>query len=98
METLKSILETIFQAAASDLVSNIVKIMIIITAVLGMILVLKQEAKINGLSTVTNTTAANSDSYWNKHKGRSAEGRRIKWTRFLFILFVLEVLFLYISQ
>ena len=98
MENLKNALEAVYHFAASDPVANVVKIMVIVTAAVGMYLILKQEAKINGLSAVSNSTAANSDSYWNRNKGRSAEGRRIKWTRILFILFVLEVLFLYMTM
>lgn len=95
MDFIKNIWEVIHPIISSSASLTIVKVMLILTAVAGMYLVLKQEAKVNGLSGVSGAATANNNSYWNKNKGRSVEGKRIRWTRFLFILFLFEALFLY---
>ena len=59
-------------------------IFVIICAALT-IIVLMQESKQNGLS---GTISGAADSYWGKNKGRSMEGKLVKITKILVILFV----------
>ncbi len=92
----KGLYETTFPVLSSAPVITAVKILLITTSLIAMVLILKQEAKAGGLDGMSSITTSNKNSYWNKNKKRSAEGKRIKWTRFLFIMFVIEVLFLYI--
>ena len=47
--------------------------------------VLMQESKQNGLSGAISGAA---DTYWGKNKGRSMEGKLVKITKILVILFV----------
>ena len=49
------------------------------------IIILMQESKQNGLSV---TISGSADSYWGKNKGRSMEGKLVKITKILVILFV----------
>lgn len=49
------------------------------------IIILMQESKQNGLS---GTISGAADSYWGKNKGRSMEGKLVKITKILVILFV----------
>lgn len=44
-----------------------------------------QESKQNGLS---GTISGAADSYWGKNKGRSMEGKLVKITKILVVLFV----------
>ena len=48
------------------------------------IIILMQESKQNGLS----GTISAADSYWGKNKGRSMEGKLVKITKILVILFI----------
>lgn len=49
------------------------------------IIILMQESKHNGLS---GTISGAADSYWGKNKGRSMEGKLVKFTKLLVVLFV----------
>ena len=49
------------------------------------IIILMQESKQNGLS---GTISGAADSYWGKNKGRSMEGKLVKITKILVILFI----------
>ena len=49
------------------------------------IVVLMQESKQNGLSGAISGAA---DTYWGKNKGRSMEGKLVKITKILVILFI----------
>ena len=48
------------------------------------ILVMLQESKSSGL---TGTVGGMADSYWGKNKGRSMEGKLVKWTTILTVVF-----------
>lgn len=48
------------------------------------VIVLMQESKQQGLGTI----AGAADTYWGKNKGRSMEGKLVKITRILVVLFV----------
>ena len=50
------------------------------------IIILMQESKQNGLS---GTISGAADSYWGKNKGRSMEGKLVKYTKILAVLFFL---------
>lgn len=70
-------------------VADIVRVLIICIYVVICIaltaIVLLQEGKSAGLSGAINGVA---DSYWGKNKGRSMEGKLVKFTKFLAIAFV----------
>ena len=53
------------------------------------IIILMQESKQNGLS---GTISGAADSYWGKNKGRSMEGKLVKITKILVILFIVVIL------
>ena len=55
------------------------------------IIILMQESKQNGLS---GTISGAADSYWGKNKGRSMEGKLVKITKILVILFIVISLIL----
>lgn len=59
-------------------------IVFIIVAIVLTILVLMQEGKSAGLSGAINGMA---DTYWGKNKGRSLEGKLVKFTKILAALF-----------
>ncbi len=59
----------------------------IVVSIILSIIVLMQEGKSAGLGTLGGM-ASNTDSYWSKNKGRSAEGVLIKSTRVLLFLFL----------
>ena len=48
------------------------------------IVVMLQESKSNGL---TGTVGGMADTYWGKNKGRSMEGKLVKWTTILAVVF-----------
>lgn len=50
------------------------------------IVILSQESREQGLGALTG--ANNTDTYWGKNKGRSAEGQKKKLTRILAVAFV----------
>ena len=56
----------------------------IIICIALVIVVLMQEGKTSGLGALSGAA----DSYWSKNKGRSQEGKLVKITRVLAILFV----------
>ncbi len=59
-------------------------IIFIIVSIVLTILVLMQEGKSAGLSGAISGVA---DTYWGKNKGRSMEGRLVKYTKILAVLF-----------
>ena len=61
----------------------ILTIVMIIDAVALTVLVLMQEGKSQGLGTI----AGAAETYWGKNKGRSAEGRMVKITVVLCVIF-----------
>jgi len=59
-------------------------IIFIIVSIVLTVLVLMQEGKSAGLS---GTISGVADTYWGKNKGRSMEGRLVKYTKILAVLF-----------
>lgn len=68
-----------------DTVRLICKIVFMAVSVVMTIVVLMQEGKSTGLSSLS---GQNLESYWGKNKGRSAEGVMVKVTRVLLIIFL----------
>ena len=65
-------------------------ILFVIVSLALVVLVLMQEGKSAGLTGSINGMA---DTYWGKNKGRSLEGKLVKITRILVVVFfVLEIL------
>lgn len=62
----------------------ILTIMFIIICIALVVLVLMQEGKSAGLGAISGTT----ETYWGKNKGRSMEGRLVKFTTILAVLFM----------
>ena len=61
-------------------------IVFIIVSIVLTVLVLMQEGKSAGLSGAISGAA---DTYWGKNKGRSMEGKLVKYTKILAVLFFL---------
>ena len=68
-----------------DLIRIIIMGIFIVICVALTVIVLLQEGKSAGLSGAINGVA---DTYWGKNKGRSIEGKLVKFTKFLAIGFV----------
>lgn len=73
------------QMSVADIVRIIIMGFYIIVCVILTVIVLMQEGKSAGLSGSINGMA---DSYWGKIKGRSVEGKLVKFTKFLAIAFI----------
>ena len=63
---------------------TIVTVVFIAICIALVILVMLQESKSNGL---TGTVGGMADTYWGKNKGRSMEGKLVKWTTILAVVF-----------
>ena len=63
---------------------TIVTVVFIAICIALVILVMLQESKSNGL---TGTVGGMADTYWGKNKGRSMEGKLVKWTTILTVVF-----------
>ena len=63
---------------------TIVTVVFIAICIALVILVMLQESKSSGL---TGTVVGMADSYWGKNKGRSMEGKLVKWTTILAVVF-----------
>ncbi|MBQ8184593.1 MAG: preprotein translocase subunit SecG [Lachnospiraceae bacterium] len=61
----------------------ILTVIFVLVAIALTVIVLLQEGKSAGLGTI-----AGSNSYWEQNKGRSAEGKKVFWTRVLAIAFI----------
>jgi len=68
-----------------DLIRIIIIGIFILICIALTIIVLMQEGKSAGLSGAINGVA---DTYWGKNKGRSIEGKLVKFTKFLAIGFI----------
>ena len=68
-----------------DLIRIIIMGIFIVICVALTVIVLLQEGKSAGLSGAINGVA---DTYWGKNKGRSIEGKLVKFTKFLAIGFI----------
>jgi preprotein translocase subunit SecG len=63
---------------------TVVTVVFIAICIALIILIMLQESKSNGL---TGTVGGMADSYWGKNKGRSMEGKLVKWTTILVVVF-----------
>ena len=71
-------------------IKTILMILFAIDCIVLTVLVLMQEGKASGLGAI----AGASDSYWAQNKGRSKEGKLVKITRILAIVFLVIALLL----
>ena len=63
----------------------VLTVIYIIVCIALVVLVLMQEGKTAGLGAVSGAA----ETYWGKNKGRSMEGKLVKFTKFLAIAFIL---------
>ncbi len=63
---------------------TVVTVVFIAMCIALVILIMLQESKSNGL---TGTVGGMADTYWGKNKGRSMEGKLVKWTTILAVVF-----------
>ena len=63
---------------------TIATVIFIVLCIALVILVMLQESKNTGL---TGTVSGMADTYWGKNKGRSMEGKLVKWTTVLAVIF-----------
>ena len=63
----------------------ILQIVFIIVCIALTVLVLLQEGKTQGLGSISGAA----ETYWGKNKGRSMEGKLVKLTRILAVLFII---------
>jgi len=66
---------------------TILTILFAVDCVVMIILILMQQGKNEGLGALAGMSM-NNDTYWSKNKGRSEEGRLIRLTRILAIVFI----------
>ena len=71
--------------SVADIVRIIIIGIFILICIALTVIVLMQEGKSAGLSGAINGVA---DTYWGKNKGRSVEGKLVKFTKFLAIGFI----------
>jgi len=71
--------------SVADIVRIIIIGVFILICIALTVIVLMQEGKSAGLSGAINGVA---DTYWGKNKGRSVEGKLVKFTKFLAIGFI----------
>ena len=71
--------------SVADIVRIIIIGIFILICIALTVIVLMQEGKSAGLSGAINGVA---DTYWGKNKGRSIEGKLVKFTKFLAIGFI----------
>ena len=70
---------------------TVVTLLFIVVCIALVILVMLQESKTSGL---TGTVSGMADTYWGKNKGRSMEGKLIKWTTVLAVVFFVATVIL----
>ena len=73
-----------------DIVKSILLVVFAIVCIALAAIVLLQEGKSAGLGTI----AGAADTYWGQNKGRSIEGKLVKVTKYLAILFIVLALVL----
>ena len=72
-----------------EILRTVLLILLVIFSVILTVLILMQEGKSAGLGTINGMA----DTYWGKNKGRSMEGRLVKWTKILIaVFFILSLL------
>ena len=67
-----------------EVAKMIISFLLIIDCIVLTIVVLMQEGKEAGLGSISGMA----DTYWGKNKGRSMEGKLVKITKILVVLFV----------
>lgn len=67
-----------------EVVKIILTILFILICIALTVIILMQEGKSAGLGAISGAA----ESYWGKNKGRSMEGRLLKITRILVVLFI----------
>ena len=72
----------------------ILTIIFIIVCISLTVLVLLQEGKSAGLGAISGAA----ETYWGKNKGRSMEGKFVKWTTAIAVLFILLAAVLNITR
>ena len=72
-----------------DILRTIVMVLFVLISIILVIVILMQESKTSGLSGAINGVA---DTYWGKNKGRSMEGKLVKATQVLAVLFFIIAL------
>ena len=73
-----------------EVLRTVLSIVYIIACVVLIVVVLMQEGKDQGLGAISGAA----ESYWGKNKGRSMEGKLVKLTTFLSVIFVVVALVL----
>lgn len=72
-----------------EILRTVLLILLAVFSVILTVLILMQEGKSAGLGTINGMA----DTYWGKNKGRSMEGRLVKWTKILIaVFFILSLL------
>ena len=66
---------------------TILTVLFVIDCVAMIVLILMQQGKNEGLGALAGMSM-NNETYWSKNKGRSEEGRLIRITRILVIVFI----------
>ena len=66
-----------------EILKIVLTILFVIDCIALTIIVLLQEGKSAGLGTI----AGGADTYWGQNKGRSMEGKLVKWTTILAVVF-----------
>lgn len=74
-----------------DILRTIVMVLFVLISIVLVIVIMMQESKTSGLSGAINGVA---DTYWGKNKGRSMEGKLVKATKVLAVLFFILALVL----
>lgn len=69
----------------SIMVKTMIQVLYIIICIAIVVVVLMQEGKNSGLGAVSGAA----DTYWSKNKGRSTEGKMVKITTVLGVLFII---------
>ncbi len=72
---------------------TILTVLFVADCVVMIVMILMQEGKSNGLGALAGMNT-NNDTYWSKNKGRSQEGRMIRITRILAIVFIVLAILL----
>lgn len=68
---------------------TVLTVIFVLDALALTVIVLLQEGKSAGLGTI-----AGANSYWEQNKGRSAEGKKILWTKIAAVAFIVLALIL----
>ena len=66
-----------------EILRTVINILFILDCIALTVIVLMQEGKSAGLGAI----AGAADTYWGKNKGRSMEGKLVKWTTILAVVF-----------